>query len=65
MKFLKKKSKNEPTFIVNCFTEYVSLKLNGFSKIFDVSLDEIAFYLGALTYPKEMIKAYADKNSKI
>ena len=56
--FIKRKRKSSNEFFIQCLESYISDRIGELSTHLEVRKETLAFNLGALIYPKEMLQLY-------
>lgn len=62
--FIKGKRKNSGPFFIKCIKAYISERMQDLEILLGVSEEDLVFHLGSLIYPKEIIRLYAQDNTK-
>lgn len=62
---MKMKRKNHESFFKECLQNYIRNRIGSSYQSLGISEDTMVFFLGALTYPKEMLKAYKNKSKDV
>lgn len=62
--FIKSKRKNTSVRMIDCLKNYILVTMSEMGEKMGIPLETLVFYLGALIYPKEMLKIYEKDNEK-
>ncbi len=63
--FMKKKRKNSASFFVTCLRSYIATRVDQSYKQAGISEEQLIFYLGALIYPKEVMRIHMKDQKKV
>jgi hypothetical protein len=62
--FIRRKRKNSKQYFMECLISYIQIRIGNLREQMGVNMETLAFNLGSLIYPKEMLQLYPNNPEK-